>query len=125
MKSLTGLYFNLEIKDNNEALSMVRQSLRQIERLQGAGVHVKYLQLRANELSDSQKNKEIWLKIDSDQGTYIASDVSLGWEQAFHKTLKAVEKKILYEETDYTRPIVPEDLASPLAGYSLATAGQY
>jgi hypothetical protein len=104
MKSLSGLYFHLEIKDNDQVLSLVRQSLEHIEQLETAGIHIKYMQLRANELPSLCSNKEIWIKIDSDKGTYIASNASVEWTQAFTNTLKAVEEKVLYKEADYVKP---------------------
>lgn len=101
MKSLSGLYFHVEIKDNDQIFSLVKQSLEHIEQLESAGIQVMYLQLRAKELADPRADKEVWIKIDSDKGTYIASDTSLEWNQAFNNTLKAVEEKMLYEEADY------------------------
>jgi len=103
MKNSIGLYFNLEIKENQTAFSLIKQSLRQIEQLEDAGIQVEYLQLRAEELPDSYADKQIWLKIDSSRGTYMASHNSLEWSQAFNNTLKAVEEKMLYEEANYTR----------------------
>lgn len=102
MTSLSGLYFHVEIKDNDQIFSLVKQSLEHIEQLESAGIQVMYLQLRAKELPDPRADKEVWIKIDSDKGTYIASDTSLEWNQAFTNTLKAVEEKMLYEEVDYT-----------------------
>jgi len=64
------------------AVSLVRQSLKHIEHLEAAGILVNYLQLRANELPGPYPNKEIWVKIDSDKGTYIPSNISIEWSQA-------------------------------------------
>lgn len=104
MKNSIGLYFNLEIKESQLAFSLIKQSLRQIEQLEDAGIQVEYLQLRANELSDPYADKQIWLKIDSSRGTYMAAHTSLEWNHAFINTLKTVEKKMLHEELGYGRP---------------------
>jgi hypothetical protein len=105
MKDSIGLYFNLEISDRSQALSLVTQSLKQIERFENAGTPIGYWQLRANELSDSLK--EVWLKIDSKQGTYIESASSHRWRHAFEKSVGNIEDRILCEQIGYTRGIAP------------------
>lgn len=118
MKNSIGLYFQLEIKEGNQALSLVRQSLKKIERLEDAGISVKYLELRAKEFPHHSPDKEIWLKIDSDKGTYIASETSDNWEEAFKNSFKMVEERMLYEEADYTRYATLVEITMPLGEYS-------
>lgn len=125
MKNLINLYFHLEIKDNDQAFSLVKQSLAQIEQLEEAGILVEYLQLRATELPDCRADKEIWLKMDSIKGTYIVSDASVEWDQAFINAMKSVKKRMLHEETDYTMQAAIPELTLPLADYSLLAMGQY
>lgn len=123
MKSLSGLYFQVEIKDNDQIFSLIKQSLKHIEQLESVGIQINYLQLRANELTDPRADKEIWIKIDSDKGTYIGSDASLEWSQAFTNTMKAVKEKMLYEEADYTRHTGLMELTMPGHSLSPFTAG--
>lgn len=103
MKNTIGLYFQLALKEGKQAFTMIRESLKKIEQLEDAGIAVKYLELRAKELPDSDPDKEIWLKIDSDKMTYIGSDCAFEWEQAFVETFEKVENRMLDEEADYTR----------------------
>jgi len=123
MKSTIGLYFQLEIKEDNQAFSLIRQSLKKIEQLEDAGIPVKYLELRAKELPDSGADKEIWLKIDSDKGTYIGSDAAIEWERAFTDTVKNVEERMLYEEADYTVHAALVELSLPLVKSPLLIPG--
>ncbi|HVX01502.1 MAG TPA: hypothetical protein VHA52_13855, partial [Candidatus Babeliaceae bacterium] len=76
MKDSIGLYFQIEIGDSDQALFLIKESLKEIEELEQVGIPVAYLQLRAKELPSRLANKEIWLKIDSARGTYMASHVS-------------------------------------------------
>lgn len=115
MKNSIGLYFQLEMKEEGLALSLVRQSLKKIEELEDSGIPVKYLELRARELPGSRDGKEIWLKIDSDQRTYINSDHAFEWEQAYSDTFSSVEKEMLCEEADYTRHAALVELDLPPA----------
>lgn len=117
MKNSIGLYFQLEIQEDNRAISLVRQSLRKIEQLEKAGISVKYLELRAKELPVLSSDKEVWLKIDSDKGTYIASETSDNWEEAFKNPLKMVEERMLYEEADYTKHAALVEVTIPLGEY--------
>jgi hypothetical protein len=123
MKSTIGLYFQLEIKEDNQAFSLIRQSLKKIEQLEDAGIPIKYLELRAKELPDSGADKEIWLKIDSDKGTYIGSDAAIEWERAFTDTVKNVEERMLYEEADYTVHAALVELSLPLVKSPLLIPG--
>lgn len=118
MKNSIGLYFQLEIKESKQALSLVRQSLKKIEQLEGAGISVKYLELRAKEFPYRSFRKEVCLKIDSDKGTYIASDISFHWDEAFLHTLKEVEERMLYEEADYSRQAALVETTMPLGEYA-------
>lgn len=122
MKNSLGLYFQLEVQERNQAFSLVRQSLKKIEQMEDAGIQVEYLQLRARELSGLRADKEIWLKIDSDKGTYIASGKSMEWNQALSNTVKNVEERILCNEADYTRHAALVEMSLPAAVYS-PTAG--
>lgn len=122
MKNSINLYFNLEIKENELAFSMIKHSLMQLKQLEDAGIQIEYLQLRAKELSGLSADKEIWLKIDSDRGTYMASNISLEWNQAFINTLQTVKEKMLYEEADYTKFAALVEVTSPSSEYSRVMA---
>jgi hypothetical protein len=118
MKNSIGLYFQLEIKEGKQALSLVRQSLKKIEQLEDAGISVEYLELRAKEFPHYGSDKEIWLKIDSNKGTYIASETSDNWDDAFKNPLRTVEERMLYEEADYTRHAALVEITIPLGEYA-------
>jgi len=117
MNNSINLYFHLEIKDIDQVISLVKQSLNKIEQLEDAGIPIGYLQLRAKELLDSHADKEIWLKIDSNKGTYIGSDAAFEWDKAFITTVTNVEKRMLYDEADYTRNATLVELTTPSTEY--------
>jgi hypothetical protein len=122
MKNSIGLYFNLEICDRLQALSLVSQSLKEIERLENAGVSIGYWQLRANELANSLK--EIWIKIDSNQGTYIESISSNKWTAAFNKVIGVVEGRIFHEEADRIKQVALLEMTLPVVKDSVWVDGR-
>lgn len=113
MKNKIGLYFQLEIADGAETLLLVRQALKRIERLEDSGIDIKYVEVRARELAGLSRDKEIWVKIDSDKMTYIDAVSSFEWKSAFTKTFDAVQDRMLYEEADYTRDAGLVELSLP------------
>lgn len=122
MKNGMGLYFQFEIEDCMQSLSLIQRTLQKIKQLEESGVTIKYLELRAQLSAISPGRKEIWMKIDSKKRTYTTSDRAFNWENAYASSVKSLEDQILFEEADYTHDAAIIELNLPQMEYAHSQA---
>jgi hypothetical protein len=97
--------FHIALEDQQAALSLMRLALSKLEQLEEAGIEVEYFELRSQLLSQPQKNKRIYIKVDSYNESFMDAEVSAGWKDAFLRTFEKI-----YSRFVPSHPIVKESL---------------
>lgn len=99
-----GLYFQLESQDHGESLSMARMALNRLAQLEDEGVALHYFEMRYKDLVDSQRPKQIYIKLDGDERTFIEYEASSRWDEAFIKAFDRIHDQLRSYSTDYKIP---------------------
>lgn len=93
MSTKIGLYFQLEMNDPRDTFPLMKLALKRLEKLENEGVNVEYLELRLTESHQGPTNKQASIKLDGDGRTFIDSEVSTHWDDAFTVTFDRIQNQ--------------------------------
>lgn len=76
------LNVHLEVGDQKKIISLMGLVLKKLKQLEVSGIKVEYFELRLRRLSQLNRNKEAYMKIDADNRTFTDSEISSRWDDA-------------------------------------------
>lgn len=114
MNTKIGLYFQLEMNDPKDTFALMKLAVNRLEQLENEGVDVEHLELRLSESSSLQIKKQVYIKLDGSGRTFIDSETSSRWDDAFITAFDRIE--------DQFRSLNPRVMRQPLREFQIFNA---
>jgi hypothetical protein len=94
MCNTLGLYFQMEVGDPKSSLSLIELALDRLKALEQKKMEFEYFELRLSKLGDAPQNKQVSIKLDGEGHTFIDSETSSRWDDAFLNAFDRIQDQL-------------------------------
>lgn len=89
------LNLRLEVGDQKKIISLMGLVMKKLKQLEVSGIKVEYFELRLHRLSQMNRNKEAYMKIDANDRTYTDTEISSRWDDAILSPCDRIRQRFL------------------------------
>lgn len=90
-----GLYFQMEVGDPKSSLSLIELALDRLKGLEQKKMDIEYFEVRLARLGTLPQNKQVSIKLDGQGHTFIDSEVSSRWDDAFLNAFDKIQGRLI------------------------------